>query len=65
VIYEDICSKNDIVMMIETGCINKLPMIEEKRMKIVVNNEATTNKKEKYVHLGIGSAIIAKKEIIT
>ena len=52
-------------MMLETGCINKSPMIEERKMKIVVNNEAVTEKKEQYVHLGKGTAIIAKKEIIT
>ena len=52
-------------MMIETGCINKRPIIDDNSMKIVANNEAKTDKKEQYVHLGKGTCVIAKKNIKT
>ena len=50
-------------MMIETGCINKQPIIDDNCMKIVVNNEAKTEKKEQYVHSGKGTCVAARKDI--
>ena len=61
----DIIEKNEIVMLLETGCVDKLPDVGINSARVVNNNYAKTEKKEQYIHCGKGTALIAHKNILT
>ena len=52
-------------MLLETGCVDKLPDVGLNSARVVNNNYAKTEKKEQYVHCGKGTALIAHNNILT
>ena len=51
-------------MLLETGCANKQPIIDENKTKIICNNQAQTEKKEQYIHLGKGTCVLANVNVV-